>query len=119
MRTDGLREIAFTIRTVQKDGLRGSGLTGAHYDGLLEAVGNGVLPEAADEIDALRKALVEAGRCPHCEDGRNPEVVGNEHDGSPIVIPIPCEACSATGIRADLSPSTQAAVKAAREAIDG
>jgi hypothetical protein len=60
MRTDGLREVGFTIRTVQKDGLRGAGLRKAHFAGLLGSVGQVLLPEAAAVIDDLRARLAAA-----------------------------------------------------------
>jgi hypothetical protein len=57
MRTDGLREIASDILQVQQGGVAAAGLRKAHYAGLLESVAKAVLPQAADEIDDLRKRL--------------------------------------------------------------
>lgn len=58
------------------------------------------------EVDALRRALVEAGGCEVCDGyGR-------------ICVSVVCIECGGTGIRADLTPETQAAVAAAKEQID-
>jgi RecJ-like exonuclease len=59
------------------------------------------------EVDTLRRALVEAGRCVECG-GRGR-----------VCVSVACVECGATGIRADLSPETRAAVARAKEALDG
>lgn len=59
------------------------------------------------EVDALRRALVEAGRCVECDGyGR-------------ICVSVVCIECGGDGIRSDLTSKTRAAVKAAREATNG
>jgi RecJ-like exonuclease len=56
------------------------------------------------EIDTLRRALVEAGRCVECDGyGR-------------VCVSVACVECGATGIRADLAPETRAVVARAKEA---
>lgn len=61
----------------------------------------------AEEIAALRRALVEAGRCVECDGyGR-------------ICVDVVCIECGGTGSRADLTPETRAVVARAKEALDG
>jgi hypothetical protein len=59
-----------------------------------------------DEILSLRRALVEAGRCVECDGyGR-------------ICVDVVCIECGGDGLRADLTPETQAAVARAKEATN-
>jgi RecJ-like exonuclease len=59
------------------------------------------------EVDALRRALVEAGRCVEC-DGRGR-----------VCVNVACIECRGTGIRSDLTSKTQAVVARAKEATNG
>jgi RecJ-like exonuclease len=59
------------------------------------------------EVDALRRALVEAGGC---------EVCGGR---GRVCVNVVCIECGGTGIRSNLTPKTRVAVARAKEATNG
>jgi hypothetical protein len=73
-----------------------------------------LLRDAADEIDALRRALIEAAGCKRCK-GKGSIRYGPAAASWTSA----CALCLGTGIRPDLSPETQAEAAKAKDAIDG